>query len=775
MPSTTSSSLTIDDADIGLAVQRRHQLRNEEIYKYLCNTWVPDTSYAFPITIEGKRSRKFQLQWLSNFDWLAYSKCVGAEGGFCKFCVLFAGDGAGIGSQALNIFVKSPMKKYKKGCEVLEKHSNTEYHKFSIMKGTEFLKNFKSGESTSVNTLLNKQKQAIFELNKKRLWPIFKTVLLCARNNLPLRGHRDDGALKTEDKILSCLAGNEGVFRALLAFRLDAGDNELKNHLDSAGKNSTMISKTIQNEMISVLGQVIRSKIIEKVQKSKFFSILCDETTDASKQEQLSISVRYVDQIQNEMGTNTRHCLKEDFMAFVNVTETTGVNLKNVIVEELKNAGLSLSNLRGQGYDGASNMSGKYKGVQKLITDEQPLAFYTHCFNHELNLSVSKSCEVVPIRNMIGIVGSVSVFLSASAKRVELLKKTIEEIKDAGYGNDEYKKTKLKAFCETRWVERHVCTQTFDDLLLPIAQCLEKLESDKDPNVSSKAAAFSVAIKRSDFLIALKVVNKVNAYTVVLSRILQSPTLEISKAIQHVDEIINVFQKMRGNASTFDDIYRQAENAATILGTDIQIPRLCSQQTNRSNAGAATPMDYYRINTFYPFLDHYLTSLNLRFKGEFMEVLPLEYLIPKFVPKADDAAMAKIMEAASKYADDLGFVNENILESEINLWREYWLKQAIQPATAVEAMDHCQVFYPHIRILLNILAVIPVTSATAERTFSVLRRLKTYLRSTMVEDRLNGLALANIHKDISIEISELVDTFVTSKPRRMAMSDWNED
>ncbi len=41
--------------------------------------------------------------------------------------------------------------------------------------------------------------------------------------------------------------------------------------------------------------------------------------------------------------------------------------------------------------------------------------------------------------------------------------------------------------------------------------------------------------------------------------------------------------------------------------------------------------------------------------------------------------------------------------------------------------------------------------------------------------RLNGLALANIHKDISVEISQLVDTFVSTKPRRMVMSDWSGD
>ncbi|KAF0746969.1 zinc finger MYM-type protein 1-like [Aphis craccivora] len=54
---------------------------------------------------------------------------------------------------------------------------------------------------------------------------------------------------------------------------------------------------------------------------------------------------------------------------------------------------------------------------------------------------------------------------------------------------------------------------------------------------------------------------------------------------------------------------------------------------------------------------------------------------------------------------------------------------------------------PNVKKLLPLFATLPVTSATPERTFSVLKRLKTYLRATMTEERLNDLALANINKD----------------------------
>ena len=62
----------------------------------------------------------------------------------------------------------------------------------------------------------------------------------------------------------------------------------------------------------------------------------------------------------------------------------------------------------------------------------------------------------------------------------------------------------------------------------------------------------------------------------------------------------------------------------------------------------------------------------------------------------------------------------------------------------------------------------PVTSCESERSFSALRRLKTFNR-TMSEDSLNGLALMTSHRDIIIDRNRVLDTFVTENPRRMAL------
>lgn len=116
----------------------------------------------------------------------------------------------------MNTLVKTPLKKYKKGREILLNHATTKYHTFSQVKAEAFLKNYEAGGSTSINIRLDSKKQAIFAANKKRLCPIFKTALFCAQNNLPFRGHRDDGELQSAEKFASCLAGTLTISFLLL-------------------------------------------------------------------------------------------------------------------------------------------------------------------------------------------------------------------------------------------------------------------------------------------------------------------------------------------------------------------------------------------------------------------------------------------------------------------------------------------------------------------------------------------------------------------------------
>ena len=109
--------------------------------------------------------------------------------------------------------------------------------------------------------------------------------------------------------------------------------------------------------------------------------------------------------------------------------------------------GLSLNELRGQGYDGASTISGEKSGVQKLIRDIQPKALYTHCAGHSLNLAIVSACTVLSVRNAIDSIKGFTLWIKASPKREALLKTVYQ---------DTIQNTSSRSLlnvCITRWVE----------------------------------------------------------------------------------------------------------------------------------------------------------------------------------------------------------------------------------------------------------------------------------------------------------------------------------
>ena len=174
-------------------------------------------------------------------------------------------------------------------------------------------------------------------------------------------------------------------------------------------------SKTIQNQLIEVIGDQVRSRIIDSVQASRYLSILCD-VTDVTGMEQLSLVLRFVDQ---------SNSIREEFVDSVQGERITGEVLASSILNKIESYGLDVRNGRGQGYDGASNMSSAVRGVQGIIRQSSPTAMYIHYNAHVLNLAIVSSCSLPPIRNMAGNVMETAKFFNFSPKRQHLFEKVI--------------------------------------------------------------------------------------------------------------------------------------------------------------------------------------------------------------------------------------------------------------------------------------------------------------------------------------------------------------
>lgn len=152
----------------------------------------------------------------------------------------------------------------------------------------------------------------------------------------------------------------------------------------------------IINEMIEMMAHSILRGILVDIRGAKFFAIIiADETQDISHEEQLSISIRWVDEA---------YIIHEDVIGFVAVAKTDGATLANVIKDVLTRSQLQLSDCCGQGYDGASNMSGCFQGVASRLKSEEPSALYVHCSAHCPNLCLQNcSSKFLCIRDALSL------------------------------------------------------------------------------------------------------------------------------------------------------------------------------------------------------------------------------------------------------------------------------------------------------------------------------------------------------------------------------------
>ena len=142
--------------------------------------------------------------------------------------------------------------------------------------------------------------------------------------------------------------------------------------------------------MLKDMALLMLRDVISCIQGSKFYSIMADESTDITNQEQLVICIRSVDKYLNP---------HEDFIGLHQMDKIDATTLTKVIKDIILRLGLDPSKLRGQCYDGCNTMMGLKKGVSTQIkNDIDGRALCTHCYCHALNLACSdsiKGCNLV--------------------------------------------------------------------------------------------------------------------------------------------------------------------------------------------------------------------------------------------------------------------------------------------------------------------------------------------------------------------------------------------
>ncbi|XP_025791867.1 zinc finger MYM-type protein 1-like [Panicum hallii] len=289
--------------------------------------------------------RHFQYNWFSEFpSSLEYSESGGRA--YCLLC-----------------FVSSKNIKKRSGFDVFTAQGFDNYKKVHDGKNCAFLVHMGSDPYSTHNNavtecrnLLNWPNHIINimvvasdrdkERNRLRLKTSIADVRWLTFQSCSFRGHDETPQSK-----------NRGNFIEMLKLLAEFNPEIASVVLENAPQFAKYTSPDIQKELSSIIAMKIRKHIREEIGYSKF-SILVDETCDVAKREQMALVFRFVD---------SDGILQERFFDLIHVKNTKALTLKKELSNVLSSCGFDVQNLRGQGYDGASNMKEELNGWQTLF------------------------------------------------------------------------------------------------------------------------------------------------------------------------------------------------------------------------------------------------------------------------------------------------------------------------------------------------------------------------------------------------------------------------
>ena len=364
-------------------------------------------------------NRSIQTSWYNKYPWITV--CTGRYKIYCRICCLAKQHGLLSTSVLKNSsFIGDGFGNWNKALERFHMHENSDMHREAV----ERLQLRES--SIHIGCILDTRAAPEQEFHRSMLLKLLRAIKFLGKQGLAIRGHNENA---------EAFQGN--LYQLLLLQAEDCpGMNKWLRQRE-------YISPTIVDELIKSMGKSILRDIISEVSSAPWYAIIADEATDVSGTEQVSVSVRWV---------NNCYEVHEDLLGLKELPNTKAVTIHHEIKDVLMRCSLSISQCRGQAYDGASNMSGIKNGAQALFKQEEPKALYVHCLAHSLNLcvqDVSKKCKL--LRNTLDFIYNLVQLIKFSPKRLNLF----ETLKSDVTVNTGETLPSLRTLCPTRWTVRH--------------------------------------------------------------------------------------------------------------------------------------------------------------------------------------------------------------------------------------------------------------------------------------------------------------------------------
>ncbi|XP_070676226.1 uncharacterized protein [Malus domestica] len=392
---------------------------------------------------------------------------------------------------------------------------------------------------------------------------------------------------------------------------LDNNDKVREVVMENASGNLKLLAPSIQKEIVNSCALETLDAIMDGL-KDRFFSIMVDEARDVSMKEQMAMVLRYVD--------DNGHVI-ERFVGIQHVTNTTSSSLKDAIDTLFSRNGLSISKLRGQSYDSASNMIGELNGLKTKILREQPCAYYVYCFAHQLQLAlVAVAKKNIDIASFFAMANSVVNHVGASCKRHDLLRGKLQEELVIAFENDCLitgrglnQETSLKRAGDTRWNSHYGTLISIISMFSSVVHVLQIVIDDNPNESAGEANKLMREIHTFEFVFHLFLMKVILGLTNDLSQALKRKDQEIVNAMALVKSCKEKLHWMRNNG--FDALVDEVSSFCEKYYIDVPnmekafiLPR-----RSRRNTPIKTNRHHYRVELFIYVIDEQITELEDRF------------------------------------------------------------------------------------------------------------------------------------------------------------------
>ena len=410
-------------------------------------------------------------------------------------------------------------------------------------------------------------------------------------------------------------------------------------------------------------------------------------------------------------------------------------------------------------------VSGVHTGVQTRIKEINPLANFVPCSNHSLNLSgVHASQANAEAITFFGTVDRLYNFFSSSTGRWQKLQAHL--------------KITLHKQCDTRWSSKAAAVRPIFKQFNQLVECLEELRDEGETNTTrADAGALLENILRVQFLAFL------NFWGTVLPTIDRAQKIIQDKHISFVD-VLTIIKSVSDELTSERDVIvpNSVQSAiATCEDMGINVQGLIRRRT--TDAGLDIKTDLCRL--LYEAIDKLRQEIERRYVQintlytDFGFICNMEMLLSDVENK--EVLQKGIDDLHLKYpnhfnADDLleemALLRKRLLnEVSMNFQHEKRRKE-LQKFSVLDLLNWviktgAKEAFGNIVVVLQLVLTIAVSVASCERSFSKLKLLKTYLRSTMSQARLRGLAIISIEKAVasSIDFDDVIKDFAKIKAR----------